>query len=171
MNIKRCTVLILTLSALFWSGCRNKPSIENTEPVDFRLDTLGHDRFYLNQYRGKNVLLVFWSTWCIPCKAQLAAMKTLAESGEFKDVVFAGVCNDPENLDDVKRIVKSLDINYLVLLDSNARVAEKLGIKAVPTTIIIDDQGIISFREEGFDNTTLKKISNHIGTLIASNKN
>ncbi|HBG28122.1 MAG: hypothetical protein A2Y10_06535 [Planctomycetes bacterium GWF2_41_51] len=171
MNVKKCTVIILIFSALFLGGCRNKPAIENNEPIDFRLDTLGRDRFYLNQHRGKNVLLVFWSTWCIPCKSQLVALKSLASSPEFKDVVFAAVCNDPENLDDVKRIVKTLDINYLVLLDNQAQVAEKLGVKAVPTTFIVNADGKITLKEEGYDAETMKLITKHISNLVVSNKN
>lgn len=171
MNAKKCTVIILIFSALLLGGCRNKPAVEDNEPIDFRLDTLGHERFYLNQHRGKTVLLVFWSTWCIPCKSELVALQSLASSPEFKDVIFAGVCNDPENLDDVKRIVKTLEINYLVLLDNQAQVSNKLGVKAVPTAIIVNAEGKITLKEEGYDTATMKQIKNHIESLVALSKN
>ena len=44
---------------------------------DFRLDTLTHKRFYLNQHKDKVVVLVFWTTWCSICKTELVELKSL----------------------------------------------------------------------------------------------
>jgi cytochrome c biogenesis protein CcmG, thiol:disulfide interchange protein DsbE len=171
MNLKKCTALFLFFSALFLGGCRNKPDITNGEPIDFRLDTLTHQRFYLNQQRGKNVVLVFWATWCNPCKSELIALKAIASDPKFKDVVFAAICNDPENIDDATRIAKTLDLNFTVLLDTEAQVANKLGVKAVPTTIIVNTDGRISLKEEGYDTETMEEIKEHIQNLVDSGKN
>ena len=46
-------------------------------------------------------------------------MKSFA-GPQYKNLVVAAVCNDPENIDDLKRIIKSLDLNYPVLLDKKA---------------------------------------------------
>lgn len=169
MNAAKCTVLILIL-ALFLNGCTNKPAIDS-DPIDFRLDTLDHQRFYLNQYRGKTVVLVFWATWCIPCKKELIALNDYTGKPEFSDVVFAGVCYDPEDLDDVKRIVKTLNISYTVLLDNQTKVAEKLGVKAVPTTVVINPKSEISLKEEGYDVETMQKIMKHVQQLVSADKN
>jgi peroxiredoxin len=150
---------------MFLGGCRNKPAITNNEPIDFRLDTLGHDRFYLNQYRGKNVVIVFWSTWCIPCKSELIALKAFVADIQFKDVTFAAVCNDPENLDDVKKIVQTLGFNYPVLLDTDAKVANKFNVSAVPTALIIDREGKISLRTEGYAPEIMEQIKEHLLAL------
>lgn len=166
-------ILILCLAA-FLSGCRNdKDTAVSTKSkaIDFRLDTLGHERFYLNQYRGKVVVLAFWSTWCIACKSELVELKSLAAAPEYKNLVVAAICNDPENIDDVKTIVKTLAIDYPVLLDKQAKVFKKLKMSAVPTTIVIDRTGKISLTRQGYDAGTIQQIKKHIENLLVSDKN
>jgi len=160
-----CVVVVL-------SGCRrNKEasSPDNGEAVDFRLDTLNHGRFYLNQYRGKVVVLTFWSTWCTVCKKQMVEMKSYA-APEYKNLVIAAVCNDPENIDDLKNVVKALDINYPVLLDKKAAIFNKLKMSAVPTTIVIDQSGKISLTRQGYDANIKNQIKTSIETILAAGK-
>jgi peroxiredoxin len=151
-------------------GCRKDKNAESVEgsAVDFRLDTLAHDRFYLNQYRGKVVVLAFWSTWCTVCKSELVELKSFAASPQYKNVVVAGVCNDPENIDDVKTIAKTLGIDYPVLLDKKAKVFNMLKMQAVPTTIVIDKNGKIDFSREGYDANIMNQIKTSVESLLAS---
>lgn len=165
-----CTAILLPTLAGFLGGCKdNKPAVTNQSGVlDFRLDTLGYDRFYLNQHRGKVVVLAFWSTWCTICKSELVEMKSYIERPQYKNVYIGAVCNDPENIDDVKRIVKSLDLNYPVLLDKKATIFEQLKFSAVPTTIVIDQAGKLDFVREGYDSNIRQQIKLRIDSLLAS---
>lgn len=171
MKLPHSIVLIFIFMSSFLGGCETKKGVAENQPIDFRLDTLQHDRFYLNQQRGKTVLLVFWATWCNPCKSELVELKSLAAAPQFKNVVFAGACIDPENIDDVKTIVKTLDLNYLVLLDENGLVSKSLGITAVPTTIIVNPAGNVSFIKQGFFADTIQEIKKHIENLVVSKNN
>jgi peroxiredoxin len=168
-----CAMVLMSCFAPFIGGCRDdKDAVSNKNGVlDFRLDTLGHDRFYLNQNRGKVVVLAFWSTWCIPCKSELVELKSLAAASEYKNVVIAAVCNDPENIDDVKTITKTLGIDYPVLLDKKANVFNKLKMSAVPTTIVIDQSGKISLTRQGYDANTKQQIVINVQSLLAAEKN
>jgi len=83
-------------------------------------------------------------------------------------VFVAAVCKDPENIDDVETIVKSLAIGYPVLLDKEAKVFKELGMFAVPTTIVIDQTGKISLVRQGFDAGIMRQIKKKIESLIAS---
>jgi peroxiredoxin len=157
----------------FLCGCRDDKDAFSTDngAIDFRLDTLGHERFYLNQYRGKVVVLTFWSTWCTVCKSELVELKSLAAAPEYKNLVVAAVCNDPENIDDVKTITKTLAIDYPVLLDKQAKVFKKLKMSVVPTTIVIDRTGKISLTRQGYDAGIMQQIRKNIESLLASDKN
>jgi len=162
--------IILTLCVVaFLCGCRDDKDALSTDngAIDFRLDTLRHERFYLNQYRGKVVVLTFWSTWCTICKSEMVELKSFASAPEYKNLVIAAVCNDPENIDDVKTIVQSLDINYPVLLDKKANVFKKLKMSAVPTTIVIDQAGKISLTRQGYDANIMKQIKTSVESLLA----
>jgi peroxiredoxin len=165
-----CIILIFCLTVLL-GGCRNdKDTYSKNGSVDFRLDTLSHERFYLNQYRGKVVVLAFWSTWCIPCKSELVELKSFAAMPEYKNVYVAAVCNDPENIDDVKTIIKALVLDYPVLLDKQAKVFKQLGMSAVPTTIVIDRTGKICLTRQGYDAGIMQQIKKNIESLLASDK-
>lgn len=156
----------------FLCGCRDDKDAFSTDngAIDFRLDTLRHERFYLNQYRGKVVVLTFWSTWCTVCKSEMVELKSFAAAPEYKNLVIAAVCNDPENIDDVKTIIQALDINYPVLLDKKANVFKKLKMSAVPTTIVIDHAGKISLTRQGYDANIMKQIKTSVESLLAEER-
>jgi len=172
MKLSLYGITVVFCFAALLGGCRGKKDLPiggiKSGVIDFRLDTLEHERFYLNQYRGKVVVLAFWSTWCVVCKSELTELKPIATAPEYKDVVVAAVCNDSENIDDVKTIVKSLAIDYPVLLDKEAKVFKELGMSAVPTTIVIDRTGKISLARQGFDAGIMRQIKKKIESLIAS---
>lgn len=168
MRLSYGIIMVLCVAA-FLCGCRDDKDTFSTDngAIDFRLDTLKHERFYLNQYRGKVVVLTFWSTWCTICKSEMVELKSFASAPEYKNLVIAAVCNDPENIDDVKTIVQSLDINYPVLLDKKANVFKKLKMSAVPTTIVIDQGGKISLTRQGYDANIMKQIKTSVESLLA----
>ena len=168
MRLSYSIILALCVVA-FLCGCRDDKDAFSTDngAIDFRLDTLRHERFYLNQYRGKVVVLTFWSTWCTICKSEMVELKSFVSAPEYKNLVIAAVCNDPENIDDVKTIVQALDINYPVLLDKKANVFKKLKMSAVPTTIVIDQAGKISLTRQGYDANIMKQIKTSVESLLA----
>jgi peroxiredoxin len=171
MRLSYSVILAICVLALL-CGCRKNKDVHDTDNVamDFRLDTLSHERFYLNQYRGKVVVLTFWSTWCTICKTEMIELKSFASAPEYKNVVIAAVCNDPENIDDVKTIVRVLDINYPVLLDKKANIFKKLKMSVVPTTIVIDQSGKISLTRQGYDANIKKQIKTSVENLLAVEK-
>jgi peroxiredoxin len=168
-----CVIVLMSCFAAFMGGCRDdKDTFSNENGVlNFRLDTLGHDRFYLNQHRGKVVVLAFWSTWCTVCKSEMVELKSFAALPEHKDIVVAAVCNDPENIDDAKTIIQALDINYPVLLDKKAHIFNKLKMSAVPTTIVIDQSGKISLTKQGYDANIKQQIKTGVESLLAAEPN
>ena len=133
--------------------------------TNFQLDTLTHQRFYLNQQTGKPVVLVFWATWCRYCKTEMVELQPLTRLPGWQDVVIASVCTDPENLSDVKDIVSHLNITYPVLLDHNGQLFNKYGLTTLPTTLIIDqNQRLCSFKT-GYDANILNLVKDTVANL------
>ncbi len=138
---------------------------------DFRLDTLSHQRFYLNAQKGKAVVLVFWSTDCSACKKEMLALQPLVDKLGPKGLVVAAVCVDPENLAAARAAVKKLGIKYPVLLDRGGKIAKKYQVKAYPTTVIIDPAGKLCFREKGWGPSTGRSIEGKVqGFLTGTGK-
>jgi peroxiredoxin len=141
-------------------GCGSEQPLDFGKTVhDFRLPTLIHGRFYLSEHRDQVVMLVFWATYCRPCKAELEALKTLRLTFPEEQLIIAAVCTNPENTGEVKEVVSGLNLNYPVLLDNGARLFRDFGFRLLPTTILIDTRGKIAFSQEGYDRQIHKQLT------------
>lgn len=140
--------LLAAGALLLLAGCQESSLLEGSAPA-FSLETLTHERFHLNQQRGKIVVLLFWDTTCRVCKKELAELETLRRELGDKRVVLANVCTDPENRGEAHRVIRALGIGYATLLDRGGEVARRYRVRAFPTTIIVTPEGRVGFAREG----------------------
>jgi peroxiredoxin len=94
----------------------------------------------LSDYRGKVVVLNFWATWCIPCRAEMPDLEHEARLHRSDRVVILGM-NWKESAAPVKDFTESLGVTYATLLDTDGRVYDTYRVGALPTTFVIDNQG------------------------------
>ena len=92
--------------------------------------------------RGKVVLLNFWATWCIPCRAEMPELQGLAD--DLKDTSFALLTiYIQEDADTINPFRRELGLRLPVLLDENGDVTRSYGVRALPATFLIDRDGIL----------------------------
>ena len=121
---------------------------EELKAVDFNLADLTGRRRSLDAYKDKVVFLNFWATWCGPCRAEIPSMEQLY--AELKDRGFTIVAiNSQESPEQVSAFVEETGMSFPVLLDSTGRVGGEYGVRAIPTTYIIDPRGAIRGRMVG----------------------
>lgn len=138
---------------------------ENPEPVaDFQLEPLGGgEPVSLSDFRGKTVILNFWSSWCQPCIKEIPIL--MQASREFDDNVVMIGMNTLDDQDDAIALMNEFGINYLNLNDNDRRegaVAVEFGVVGVPETYIINPDGeLIALRRGEFTST------NDIHSLVA----
>jgi len=167
------TIAVLVSAGILLSSCGKDNDMISPGDIakDFRLDTLTHKRFYLNQHKDKVVVLVFWATWCSACKAELVKLKSLKNMPGGENLVVAAVCSDPENINDVKQIARNLNIDYPVLLDKGQVVTDRYGIYSHPTTVVINQKGVASFIREGYNAAIANQVKTKVAGLFVSNEN
>jgi peroxiredoxin len=165
LNFLTCFGLVLSL--INCGETAGPPGIGKTA-ANFQLNTLEHERFYLNQNKGKVVVLVFWATWCRACKTEMVVLQELTMLPGWQGVTVAAVCTDPENLGLVKNIVQNLKISYPVLLDPEARLFEKFQLTAYPTTLIFDRQQRLSLVRVGYDAVVMNQVKSKVLSLVRS---
>jgi len=114
---------------------------------DFTLADLAGKEHKLSDYRGKNVLLVFWATWCPPCRREIPGLIELRKTvGEDKLAMLA-ISNEKLTL--VKKFVAEGKINYTVLTDPGALPGPYNAINAIPSSFFIDPEGKIKLATSG----------------------
>ena len=120
----------------------------------FTLKNLAGEEVSLKDYRGKKVMLNFWATWCPPCKEEMPAMEKFYQQNS-NDIEILAVNLDPQN--NVEAFVKEKELTFPILLDQEGSTQQTYSIISIPTTFIIDEQGLI-----------LKK---HIGSMTYDQMN
>lgn len=115
---------------------------EPVKSIDFVLKDLNGADVSLSSFLGKVVFLNFWATWCGPCRAEMPSMQNLYESlgnDEFEIVAV----NLQEGEDVVRDFVDQFGYTYPILLDSDGMIGGMYGARSIPTTYIVDKNGII----------------------------
>jgi peroxiredoxin len=109
---------------------------------DFTLATPEGGSFRLAEQRGKVVLVNFWATWCPPCLEEMPAMERLWR--RHKDAGFVllavSVDSDPKK---VPPFVSAHTFTFPVAVDPKMTVAERYGVRALPSSFVIDRDGTV----------------------------
>ena len=124
---------------------------------DFELKTLSGEKIKLSDLRGKNVLLNFWASWCIPCLQEAPSLERLSKLNPEKLIVL-GVAVDDE-LEDVAKFVKDHQVSFPIILDDQSDVKNKFDVVGFPESFFIDHQGKIKLILDPDKQTYEAKIS------------
>jgi thiol-disulfide isomerase/thioredoxin len=123
------------------------------ESPDFTVVDLNGQSHTLSKYKGKNVLLVFWATWCGPCLAEIPHLIELRkEIGEDKLVILGISFVDQRNsVEAINKLVKANPVINYPIAPTNLMTMPKpyLLINVLPTSFFIDPQGKIKLAAEG----------------------
>jgi peroxiredoxin len=114
---------------------------------DFTLNDIKGNKHNLSDYRSKNVLIVFWATWCPPCRIEIPHLIELRKTVSKDDLAILAITN--ENPSVVKKFVAQAKMNYTVLLDPGVLPAPYNTIRAIPSSFFIDREGKIKLGSTG----------------------
>lgn len=132
--------------------------VGDTAP-DFTLDRLNGNKLSLSDFEGKTVLVDFWDTWCPPCRRAMPHLQELSVTyGD--DLVVIGVAYGREGQAKVESYVAKNNLTFeMVILDESSSILQDFGgIQSLPTTFLIDSDGIIRNRwVGGLDKMTYEK--------------
>ncbi len=112
---------------------------------DFELRSITGDNIQLSDLRGKTVILNFWATWCPPCRAEMPEMQKFYENNKNNNVEILAVnlTNSERGPDAVSDFVEAKGITFKVVLDEQGDIGNLYGAITIPTSYIIDKNGVI----------------------------
>ena len=114
---------------------------------DFSITTSDGEYVTVDDLRGKVVLLDFWGTWCPPCVASVPALRDLqkrfAKEPLFKMISVSTDSDEPK----WRAFTEKNQMVWTQYLDRDRHVVRMFDVRAFPTYILLDAEGIIRFHE------------------------
>jgi len=121
-------------------GVLRQPYLLGT--VEFDLKDFNGQPARLSDFKGRIVFLNFWATWCPDCLVEMPAMQNLHTRLKGRNFVMITI-NIKEPASVVKKFFNKHGLTFSGLLDLSGRVSSQMGIRAIPTTYILDNNGKI----------------------------
>ncbi len=121
---------------------------EPREVPDFTLTDRQGQAHRLSDYRGRVVLINFWSVWCAPCRQEMPAMQRAWEQVRDQQVLILAV-NVQDRAEQVAEFFQALPVKFPVLLGGNAAMMTAWSVQVLPTSLVIDPQGRVRYRVIG----------------------
>jgi cytochrome c biogenesis protein CcmG, thiol:disulfide interchange protein DsbE len=117
---------------------------------------------------GQVVLLDIWASWCAPCKEELPLLDAMAARLRAKGITIVAVSID-ESRDDALGFLRSRRNSWSLSFahDPEGRLAERLKPPKMPTSYIVDRDGIIRQVNSGFERGDVAKIEARLTQLAA----
>jgi len=115
---------------------------------NFSVVTLEREFVDLGSLKGKVVLLDFWGTWCPPCVAAIPTLKDMQKRHAKDPFVLLSVSSDGDEAV-VRNFAEKNQLNWPQYWDRDRKVQVAFDVRAYPTYVLIDDEGIVQFRTTG----------------------
>ena len=139
-------------------GAVNKSWYGKAVP-DFEMTALDGTTHKFSEYKGKKVLLVFWATWCPPCRAEVPDLNELRADSDKEKIAIVAVAGaargaPPDTLQTVRPFAQAMQISYDVFIEKG-ELPDPFGVSrlytttGVPGSFIIDAKGIIRLQTAG----------------------
>jgi peroxiredoxin len=110
---------------------------------DFSLPLADGSRFRLSEHRGKTILINFWATWCPPCREEMPALERLYRQHKDHGLVLVAVSLDADPKV-VPPYVRASKLTFPVALDPKAEVGNAYGVRALPSSFVVNRQGTMT---------------------------
>jgi len=110
---------------------------------DFTVALVRGETLKLREQRGKAVMINFWATWCPPCREEMPAMERLYRRHRERGFVLLAVSVDTD-ASLVRPFLEHHKLTFPVALDAKMELANTYGVRALPSSFLIDRNGYMT---------------------------
>jgi thiol-disulfide isomerase/thioredoxin len=135
----------------------------------FALATAAGETIDLARLRGSVVYVDFWASWCSPCKRSFPWMNALHARYRGEGLAIVAINVDKRRAD-AERFLRDVPATFPVVFDAQGGAPEAYDVKGMPSSYLIDRQGVVVAIEEGFHDDRRAAIERRIEALLAQGR-
>ncbi len=140
---------LCALAAIVAASGALAASADGGAAPSFTLTTPAGASDSLSQYKGQVVMLNFWATWCGPCQQEMPLLDQIYQQFKPAGFTLLGINVDTDKSAVLKLLARK-PVSFPVLLDPKNRVSDEYHVEEMPSTIIIDRNGVIRYVHRGY---------------------
>lgn len=134
---------------------------------DCTLASIGDGKSYnLQQFQGKVLYIDFWASWCPPCLKSFPFLNELEQDLKDQGLQVIAI-NLDESSEDAKAFLAKTPAQFIVAADSHEQCARNFDVQAMPSSYLIDRNGIIRHIQLGFRSGEAKELRTLAEQLLA----
>jgi peroxiredoxin len=115
---------------------------------DFVLPDINGKKHKLSDYRGKDVIVLFWATWCVPCLEEIPHLVALRNIYSEEKLAILAISNENPTL--LKKFIAGTKINYTILASTRSTLPSPFRlVLGIPTSFFVDKEGKIKIVTQG----------------------
>jgi len=114
---------------------------------DFTVTDIAGQAHKLSDYRGRNVMIVLWATWCVPCLQEIPHLIALRDIMSADKLAILAISNEPADV--VKAMARDRDLNYTVISNKGVLPEPLSGIRGYPSAFFVKPDGTLKLATEG----------------------
>jgi cytochrome c biogenesis protein CcmG/thiol:disulfide interchange protein DsbE len=154
---------IIAFAVFSKDGIRAGLPVGETPPNVALKDLTGQRVVIPTGQAGKVVFIHFWLSSCSFCVKEMCTLESFYRKHQPEGVIAFSI-NAGDDKESAARYIANLKISYPILLDSDLSVTRRYGVIGVPTTYILDRQGVLRFKIVG--EITADKLDQAARTLL-----
>lgn len=121
----------------------------------------------VRHYRGEVLYVDFWASWCGPCAQSFPFMNALDRDFRERGLRIVGV-NLDENPEDAETFLAQYPASFTIVADAGGQCAKDFGVQAMPSSYLIDRQGVIRHVHLGFRPGEAQEIRAWVEELLSA---
>jgi peroxiredoxin len=128
---------------------------------DFTVEMLDGSKVTLSELQGKPTLLIFWATWCPPCRLELSKLQEHIID-RYGDKINVLPISRGEERAKVEEYISKMGYTFAVGLDGDQSIYRKYATNYIPRCFVIDAKGKVLYSSVGYDEAIAKEVEQNI---------